>query len=118
MNRRMFLKNSAFSALALQSGILANAASMPDHKWLSEIKKHIITSIEYSSMQMNYPRMVGKNAVKDKHGRGPNLHVVILSTDKGAQGFAQVRGDMKDIRTKAALLKGKRITDVFNLSTG
>src|SRR5690606_16238850 len=78
----------------------------------------IITSIEYSSMQMNYPRMVGKNAVKDKHGRGPNLHVVILSTDKGAQGFAQVRGDMKDIRTKAALLKGKRITDVFNLSTG
>lgn len=117
MNRRHFIKTTALSGFAL-SVLPQSIFSQPDTKWLSELKYHKIESIEFADMHMRYPRLVGKNAKKDLHGYGPNLRAVILKTNQGAEGFAQVRGDLKEIRNKAEILIGKNITEIFDPAQG
>ena len=61
---------------------------------------------------MRWPRLVGKNARLDVHGRGPKVRVVKITTDKGASGWGALRGRLP------ATLKGRRLTDVFDPAVG
>ena len=121
MDRRNFLKTSALAGLALSaSSTLVDAkGNIPVREdWNSELWYHKIQSIEYADTYMKYPRLVGKNAKKDLHGTGPRIRMVIIKTDQGAEGFAQVRGNHSEIKEKAQKLIGKRITDIFDPAIG
>lgn len=85
---------------------------------LKELEQHTITKIKTTSVQLNYPRQVGKNARLGIHGRGPNVQVGVLETDKGARGWGMTRGGDKVIREASEYLKGKRITEIFEPKTG
>ena len=122
MERRHFLKTTVLAGLALTAApalLKARTTVAPDKSnWNSELWHHKIASIEYADTWMKYPRLVGKNARLDIHGYGPRVRVAIVKTDQGAEGFAQIRGDLKTIKTNESKLLGKRITDVFDPDTG
>jgi len=47
-----------------------------------ELSYHRIKDIKFSSVQMNYPRLVGKNARLDLHGYGPIVEICCIWTNK------------------------------------
>lgn len=87
----------------------------PDDK---ELMYHTIKSVRFSTVRLQYPRLVGKNARLDLHGYGPRVDTCILTTDKGAQGWASLRGSRRDAENIAKELIGKKITEVFQLEVG
>jgi L-alanine-DL-glutamate epimerase-like enolase superfamily enzyme len=103
MKRRDFLISS--TAIAT-TGFTAFAAER------KELKAHRIAKIETGRVQMKWPRLVGKNARLDVHGRGPRISVVRVTTDQGTSGWGTLRG-----RAPQGL-DGKRLTDVFDPATG
>ena len=121
MDRRNFLRTSVLAGLALSAApalLDAKGNKIIRQDWNSELWYHKIQSIEYADTYMKYPRLVGKNAKKDLHGTGPRIRMVIIKTDQGAEGFAQVRGNHSEIKEKAKKLIGKRITDIFDPAIG
>ncbi len=117
MDRRKFIKATTLSGLALAFAP-QQLFSQKTKSWNSQLEYHKITSIKYADMHMRYPRRVGKNSRLNIHGFGPNLRAAIIRTNQGAEGFAEVRGDMKHVREKASQLIGRKITDVFDPSQG
>ena len=105
MKRRDFLTASAGVAA---TGLLAPAAEENNAK----LKRHRIASIKSARVQMRWPRLVGKNARLDVHGRGPRVRVVRLTTDKGVSGWGALRG-----REPKGLV-GKRMTELFKPAVG
>src|SRR5690606_38643258 len=85
---------------------------------LKELEYHEIRDIKFSTVQLNYPRLVGKNARLDIHGTGPNVEICVIKTNQGASGWASLRGPRKEAESVAEELLGKKISDVFNVDQG
>lgn len=83
-----------------------------------ELSYHRIKDIKFSSVQMNYPRLVGKNARLDLHGYGPNVEICCIRTDKGAMGWASIRGSKRDAEHISGDLIGKKVSDLFSTQMG
>lgn len=83
-----------------------------------ELGYHTIQDIKYSRVQLNYPRLVGKNARLDLHGHGPNVEIVCLTTDKGAMGWASLRGSKGDAEKIMGELVGKKVSELFAVKRG
>lgn len=83
-----------------------------------ELSYHRIKDIKFSSVQMNYPRLVGKNARLDLHGYGPNVEICCIRTDKGAMGWASIRGAKRDAEHISGDLIGKKVSDLFSTQMG
>lgn len=83
-----------------------------------ELQNHVIDSVEFSSVQMSYPRQVGKNSRLDIHGMGPEVDIGILQTDQGPIGWGMLQ-DRRDERELAAkYVQGKNVSDLINPSIG
>ena len=125
MNRRKFLTYAAAAgATTAFSNTLAFSKTMNNvsQERLSdaeELARHTIESIKFTSVKLSYPRLVGKNAVRGVHGTGPTMIVCTLTTDQGASGFGQIRGQRRAAEDLfPQQLKGKKLTDVFDLNIG
>lgn len=123
MKRRTFLHalnlGLASTALLSTKSYGESITSLFDRtKQDKELAYHKIQDIKFSNVQLNYPRLVGKNARLDLHGYGPKVEICCLTTDKGAMGWASLRGSRKDAEQIAAELKGKKVSDIFQTSIG
>jgi len=124
MNRRNFLTyaaaagiTSAFSGTLPLSGKELNAQNrMLDDS--DELSNYTLESIRFTPVKLSYPRLVGKNSQKGIHGHGPTVLVCTLTTKQGASGIGLIRGSRQRAEELFTQLKGKKITDVFNLATG
>ncbi|PRD57497.1 enolase C-terminal domain-like protein [Sphingobacterium gobiense] len=83
-----------------------------------ELAYHRIQEIKFSTVQLNYPRLVGKNARLDLHGNGPNVEIVCLMTDKGAIGWASLRGSKRDAENVMGELVGQKVSELFAVKVG
>ncbi|TJZ53357.1 mandelate racemase/muconate lactonizing protein [Sphingobacterium olei] len=83
-----------------------------------ELSYHTIQSIKFSSVRLQYPRLVGKNARLDLHGYGPRVETCIIHTDKGAMGWGSLRGSRRHAEDVAKELLGKKVSDVFQTNIG
>ncbi|KGE13150.1 enolase C-terminal domain-like protein [Sphingobacterium deserti] len=83
-----------------------------------ELGYHRIKDIRFSNVQLRYPRLVGKNARLDLHGHGPQVDICTIHTDKGAMGWASLRGSRKEAEPLAKELLGKSVADVFQTNIG
>lgn len=83
-----------------------------------ELGYHRIQDVRFSNVRMQYPRLVGKNARLDIHGYGPRLDVCIITTDKGAMGWASLRGSIRGAQDVAKELIGKKVSEVFVPAVG
>lgn len=54
---------------------------------MSSLSAHRIVAIEPASVRSVVARNIGRNALRDNHGDGRDLAVVMLRTDKGAHGW-------------------------------
>lgn len=83
-----------------------------------ELSYHRVQEIKYSTVQMKYPRLVGKNARLDLHGYGPNVEICVIRTDKGAIGWASLRGSRLDAEQIEKELIGKKVAELFACNAG
>ncbi|AIM37976.1 mandelate racemase/muconate lactonizing protein [Sphingobacterium sp. ML3W] len=123
MKRRTFLQalNLGIASATLYNGAgqAMSLTSIVDNKLLEkELSYHRIQEIKYSTVQMKYPRLVGKNARLDLHGYGPNVEICCIRTDQGAMGWASLRGSRKDAEQIAKELVGKKVSELFASNVG
>ena len=116
MQRRTFLSTAA---LATCSSLSYTAFADDDLAiWKKELGKHRLKRIEVGQVQMRWPRLVGKNARLDVHGRGPRQNVCRLHTDRGITGWGAVRGGAKAGQDAFQAHAGKPLNQLFDPALG
>lgn len=123
MKRRTFLNTLkwvvASAAVYQRTGsgalIASDLKASDAHK---DLTYHRIQEIKFSSVDLKYPRLVGKNARLDLHGYGPTIEICCLITDQGASGWASLRGGKQEAQRIGQELIGKRVSDLFNVDKG
>ncbi|MGK6349842.1 enolase C-terminal domain-like protein [Parapedobacter sp. DT-150] len=122
MKRRKFIQTvNAGIATSLLSktaiaGILTDAGG--GGRLQEELAYHTIKSVTFGDVRLQYPRFVGKNARLDVHGFGPRIEICTITTDKGAQGWASLRGGRGEAQRLVPELVGKKLADVFAVAVG
>lgn len=123
MKRRNFLHalNVGIASAAFVDtklfGMPLNKLSIPTAED-KELAYHTIQSIKFSNVRLQYPRLVGKNARLDLHGYGPRVEICVLQTDKGAKGWASLRGSRREAEEVGKDLIGKKVSELFQVSVG
>ena len=84
----------------------------------NELSYHTIKSIRFRTVQLKYPRFVGRNARLGHHGTGPSLTFCILTTDKGASGTGLMQGSRKDAEEHFSAIQGKNVAELFAPAIG
>jgi D-galactarolactone cycloisomerase len=119
MERRDFFSKSLGAAVSLCAGskFLTSGIFDPVQPSASrrdlDLTQHKIDGIEFTVVNLRYPRQVGKNAIKDIHGLGPSVTVATIKTDQGATGWGELRSNLKDSKIAFENLRGKPLTDFF-----
>lgn len=122
MRRREFIYalNAGIAASVVSKTALAGVfGGRPDaSRMQAELDYHTIQSVAFDDVRLQYPRFVGKNARLDVHGFGPRIGICIITTDKGAKGWASLRGGRGEAQRLVPELIGKKVSDVFNVHAG
>ena len=119
MKRRNFLNYMlATGATAAFSQIPASAAFAGNRPVMNpaegkELDYHTLDKIDFTTIELRYPRLVGRNAQKGIHGYGPQVGICTIYTKQGAKGIGMLRGSREDAEKLFATLKGKKVSDVF-----
>lgn len=108
MNRRHFLALAASSAAAPLFGAETS----------SPLAGQRIVSLDLRQVPLPWPRLVGKNAKLDVHGRGPTITAAILKTDQGATGWGEMPGNPKDLAALSSLVVGKPVNELISPAVG
>lgn len=82
-----------------------------------ELETHIIEKLTVRKVRINYPRYVGKNAIRGNHGWGYDETVCELTTNKGATGWGVVLWGHSE-KEVAAYVEGKKVSDLFAPGVG
>lgn len=82
------------------------------------LRGHKLAAIEIRRAAQPWPRVVGKNARLDTHGRGPSPEVAILKTNQGASGWGMIRGSGASLRERQDRWIGKDIGTLIDPATG
>ena len=92
MNRRRFINHIAMTGIT--TGLVSftgNSMLFAENQNLapagSDIDYHILDHIEFTDVQLRYPRLVGRNAQKGIHGYGPKINICSVYTRQGAKGI-------------------------------
>jgi len=122
MRRREFIYalNAGIAASVVSKTALAGVfEGRPDaSRMQAELAYHTIQSVAFDDVRLQYPRFVGKNARLDVHGFGPRIGICVITTDKGAKGWASLRGGRGEAQQLVPELIGKKLSDVFNVNAG
>lgn len=116
--RRHFLGSSLAAALSLSMAGKGSGASPAAAPAENALRKHRITAIDFKRVSQPYPRHVGKNAVRDVHGRGSQPEVAILTTDQGAVGWGCLRGSPEKLAAEKSGMMGRTVAELFDPATG
>jgi len=116
VDRREFIRLAGAGAAA---GIIASdlPAAAGIRKY-SDLQYHKVTDIQFTTIRLDYPRLVGKNSTLGIHGKWTEESIHILYTDQGASGWGLNRESQKAIAKKFELIKGNSVSDLIVLSSG
>jgi L-alanine-DL-glutamate epimerase-like enolase superfamily enzyme len=118
MKRRNFIQTiSGATAVASLSvnPLLGYASELASN--VGDLDYHAIEKVTFKKVRINYPRFVGKNAIKKNHGWGYDEAVCELITNKGAKGWGVVsRGDSE--KEVSEYLIGKKVSALFLAERG
>ncbi|MEM9478453.1 MAG: enolase C-terminal domain-like protein [Verrucomicrobiota bacterium] len=107
MNRRSFLATAASTIALPRSSYAAEASPLASHK---------IERVEFRNVNVPWPRLVGRNAVKGLHGTGGNPRpVCVLHTNEGAIGWGSGRGNKQRMEQ---LIVGKTVDQLIDPASG
>ena len=112
LTRRAFLNSTVAGAAAMNQSLCAS----PINALLSG---HRMKDIEIRTVSLPWPRDVGRNAVKGKHGHGPiKRRVCVLHTDKGATGWGEMQGGFGKVQRFLDSIKGRTVAELIDPATG
>jgi L-alanine-DL-glutamate epimerase-like enolase superfamily enzyme len=118
MDRREFLGHSlALTAAGLSGSLFAESRRQPAG-WNDALAQHRLASLEVRTVDMKWPRQVGKNARLDIHGRGMRETICRISTDQGASGWGQFLAGRERAEPLLARFKGAAIGEMFDPAVG
>jgi len=117
MNRRTFLQTVAASSVAAMMPAV-DVNSIHFQESFPELARHKLKTAKYTSVQLRYPRLVGKNSRLGVHGTGPGVTVCTLVTDQGAEGTGLLRGNTENAGRVFETMKDKSVSELFSLSDG
>ena len=112
MKRREFLTTSS----ALMTSAAAGTPTRASDSFSDSLSRHRLTDAVTRWVDTSWPRPVGRNAVKGKHGQYSKKPVVILSTDQGASGWGQIRGSSQSVRAIKDRVIGKSVDELFSVA--
>lgn len=119
IDRRQFLGQSlALSAAGYCSSLVFAALDDKTEEWKKILARHHLASLDIKTVQMKWPRLVGKNSRLDVHGRGPRETVCRITTDKGASGWGVFLANANRAGAVLDKFKGKPLTELFDPSIG
>lgn len=84
----------------------------------SSMDKHVIQDVSFYRVRARYPRLHGKNAIKGDHGYGGSVDLAVISTNKGAQGWAMLSGSVREARKLVPDLVGGKLSDFIEPDEG
>ncbi|QNL48223.1 mandelate racemase/muconate lactonizing protein [Olivibacter sp. SDN3] len=123
MKRRDFIqavKCGTISSYLFSNPLFTYASRLAEQTFAQKEKElayHTITAVKFGSVELKWPRKVGKNARLDDHGFGETSDICVIQTDHGASGWGMVRGK-KEAEQILSRLSGKKVSDVFNTQIG
>ena len=119
IQRRQFIQQVlAVSAAGYAAPLLSAALSDHHQEWKKNLAQHRVHALEVKTVQLRWPRLVGKNSRLDVHGRGPRETVCRITTDKGAVGWGQFLARSQDAERVLSAFKGMPLTDIFDPAVG
>lgn len=129
LSRRQALAHITATGVALAAGSALGTEGISQRQtenlpvqhadWHEELSRHRIERIESRVIQNHWPRLVGRNARRDTHGRGRDVPIAIIHTDRGASGWGLAYGNNE--KRAGALTEqfgGKRVTELFDVNNG
>jgi L-alanine-DL-glutamate epimerase-like enolase superfamily enzyme len=118
MDRREFVGRTLALSAAGLSGSLFAASSEKNTEWKNTLGQHRLASLEVRTVELKWPRLVGKNARLGVHGRGMRETICRITTDTGASGWGQYLGRRENAEQILAKFKGVAIADLFDPAVG
>lgn len=112
------LHTGAVLGLTAKTGWAKVLQDMAGTRTQEELAYHTIQSVTFGDIRLQYPRFVGKNARLDVHGFGPRVEICTITTDKGASGWASLRGSRSSAQRLVPELVGKKLSEVFQVAIG
>ncbi len=110
MRRREFLLSGLGGAVAIAGQ--ARAAQ------LDKLSEHKIAAVESRRVPLLWPRLVGRNAKLGVHGQGPTITAVQVHTDRGASGWGELLGSVKELDGIKETVKGEAVSALFEVDQG
>ncbi len=112
LTRRAFLNSTVAGAAAMNQSLCASPID-------ALLSGHRMKDIEIRTVSLPWPRDVGRNAVKGKHGHGPiKRRVCVLHTDKGATGWGEMQGGFGKVQRFLDSIKGRTVAELIDPATG
>ncbi len=118
MDRRQFLGQTLLLSVAGCSSVLDKGSAQQAKEWNAILSKHRLEGLEVKTVQLNWPRLVGKNSRLDVHGRGPRETVCRIRTDKGTSGWGMFLDRRENAANVLGRFKGMPITEIFDPAVG
>lgn len=113
MKRSSFMKSIGAMAGGLMLTNKGFSASMSDE--YPELAKHKIDKADITSLDYHWPRLVGRNGVKDVHGQYHKSTVLRIKTDQGAEGWGMT--DKKASESLSNII-GKKVIEIITPEHG
>jgi D-galactarolactone cycloisomerase len=113
MHRRDFHR----TAVGLLTAALGAGSVRADERD-DQLARHKIAAIDFREVNLEWPRVVGRNAVLGVHGNGPRPKVCILKTDEGASGWGLIRGNRQSVEELNDRVIGKPVATLFSPAVG
>lgn len=118
MNRRQFIgQTAALAAAGLSSRLFADL-SQKTESWKKTLAGHRLSSLDIQTVQLNWPRLVGKNSRLDVHGRGLRETICLIRTDQGASGWGPFLADPRRAEEILPQFKGMPLSELFDTAIG
>lgn len=119
MNRRQFIGHTLIlSAAGCCPSVLADITSDKNQEWNTILSGHRLDALEVKTVQLNWPRLVGKNSRLDVHGRGLRETVCRIKTDKGISGWGVFLDRAENAANVLSKFKGMPISELFDPAVG
>lgn len=113
MVRRDFIQKLSLGSAGAFIGVdTVKGKNSLDFSNYKELRYHTIEKITSKKVRINFPRFVGKNAIRGNHGSCYDVTVCELVTDKGASGW-NVELWKLPFQEAEKYVIGKKISDLF-----
>lgn len=116
MDRREFIRLAGAGAAA--GIIVSELPATAGIRKYSDLQYHKVTDIKFTTLRLDYPRLVGKNSTLGIHGKWTEEAIHILYSDQGASGWGLNKGSQQAIAEKFELIKDKSVSDLIVPSSG